>query len=104
VTSRITATTSAAHLDPDEIGGKIVATDHVAANAELDAARFSAARGFRQRRKIRRTVGDMDAIEQAVTGEPRDGCSEQGFRRGRNELHGPVRAMTRNHVAHVERE
>ena len=94
----------ATHLDPDEIGGNVVAADRIAADAELDAARFTAARGIRQRGEIGGTIDDMDAIEQAIAGEPRNGRAEQGFRRRRNELDRAVRAMARNHVAHVERE
>ena len=114
VTSRITATTSASergllerpatHLDPDEIGGNVLAANRIAAETEFDAARLAAARGIRQRREIGRTIGDMDAVEQAVAGEPRNRRAEHGFRRRRNELHGAVAAVTRNHVAHVSRE
>ena len=114
VTSRITATTSASadgllerpapHLDPDEIGGNILAANRVAAQAELDAARLAATRGIRQRGEIGRTVGDMDAVEQAVAGEPRGLCAEHGFGRGRDELHRAVAAVARNHVAHVARQ
>ena len=48
-----------------------MAADRIAAQAELDAARLAAARGIRQRREIGRTIDDMDAVEQAVAGEPR---------------------------------
>ena len=81
VTSRITATTSAsgeallerpaAHLDPDEIGVALAAGD-IAPQPELDAARLAAARGIRQCGQIGRTIGDMDAVEQAVACKPRD--------------------------------
>ena len=61
----------ATHLDPDEIGGMVLAANGVAPQAELDAARLAAARGIRQRGEIGRAIGDVDAVEQAVAGEPR---------------------------------
>ena len=59
----------ATHLDPDEIGGNVLAANRVAAETEFDAL-LAAARGIRQRREIGRTIDDMDAVEQAMAGEP----------------------------------
>ena len=71
---------------------------------ELDAARFAAARHVRERGEIGRTIGDMDAVEQAVAEQPRRRRAQHRFRRRRDELHGAVAAMTRDHVAHVARQ
>ena len=43
----------------------------------------------------------MHAIEQAVAIKPRRPSAEHGLRGGRNELHGAVAAVARDHVAHV---
>ena len=43
----------------------------------------------------------MDAIEQSMPEQPRDGNAEQRFGRRRNELHGAVAAVARDHIAHV---
>ena len=114
VTSRITATTSASrrglierpatHLDPDEIGGDVVAADRIAADAELDAARFAAARGIRQRGEIGRTIGDMDAIEQAMAGSRATDVPSMASAAGEMNCTAPLRLMARNHVAHVARQ
>ncbi len=110
VTSRITATTSASalprlrrllerpatHLDPDEIDRDVLtalaAARRIAPETEFDAARLAAARGVRQRGEIGRTIGDMDAVEQAVAEQPRDRRAEHRLHRRRNELHRAVAA------------
>src|SRR4029079_708189 len=71
---------------------------------ELDALRLAATRGLRQGGEIGRTVGDVDAVEQAMAAEPGDGGAQHRFGRGRDELHGAVAAVTRDHVAHVSRQ
>ena len=122
VTSRITATTSAsvaadasrrlferpaAHFEPDEIGGRgrprsPRGTSRRTRNSTLRASPPRA--GIRQRGEIGRTIGDMDAIEQAVPEQPRRRRAEQRFRRRRDELHRAVAAVARDHVAHVARQ
>ena len=69
----------ATHLDPDEIGGNVLATNRVAAQTEFDAL-LAAARGIRQRREIGRTIDDMNAVEQAMAGKPCTRRAEHGFR------------------------
>src|SRR4029077_11584462 len=71
----------AAHLDPDEIGGVVLAAYGIAPQPEFDAARFAATRSPRQRGEIGRTIGDMDAVEQAVALQPRDRYAEHGLGR-----------------------
>ena len=106
VTSRITATTSArASGDPACSSGRqristqmkstapiVLAANCLPPQTKLDAARLAAARGVRQRGEIGRTIGDMDAIEQAMAEQPRDRHAEHGFGRRRNELHRAVAA------------
>ena len=93
-----------AHLDPDEIGGNVLAAHAVAPQPEFDAARLAAARRIRQRGEIGRTIGDMDAVEQAMALKPRHRRAEHGFGGGRDELHRAGTAMARDHVAHVARQ
>ena len=65
----------ATHLDPDEIGGHVLAANGIAPQPELDALRLAAARGLRQSGEIGRTIGDVDAVEQAVAERAaRPGC------------------------------
>ena len=65
----------ATHLDPDEIDrivlAALAAARRIAPEAKFDAARLAAARRVRKRREIGRTIGDMDAVEQAVPEQPR---------------------------------
>ena len=98
----------AAHLDPDEIdrtaAAPLAAARHVPSQTKFDAARLAAARGVRKRGEIGRAIGDVDAVEQAVPQQPRRRRSQHRLRRRRNELHGAVAAVARNHVAHVARQ
>ena len=123
VTSRITATTSASAAtvasDACSSGRQRISTQMKSTglfwprapprgasrrrrNSTLRASPPRAASD--KRGEIGRTIGDMDAVEQAVAEQPRYRRAQHGFRRGRNELHGAVAAMTRDHVAHVARQ
>ncbi len=82
----------------------LAAARHVAPDTKFDAARLAAARRIRKRGEIGRTIGDMNAVEQAVAEQPRHRGSQHRFRRRRNELHRAIAAMARNHVAHVSRQ
>ena len=52
---------------------------------------LAAARGIRQRREIGRPIGDMDAIEQAVAGEPRTGVPSKASAAGEMNCTAPLR-------------
>ena len=123
VTSRITATTSASasavrRSEACSSGRQRISTQmkstwflapraaarHFPPETKFDAARLAAARRIRQRGEIGRTIGDMDAVEQAMPQQPRYRRAQHRFHRGRNELHRAVAAMARDHVAHVARQ
>lgn len=93
----------AAHLDPEKIDLTALRTIGLAPQPELDAAHL-AARGIGQRGEIGRAIGDMDAVEQAVTEQLRRRQAEHGLRRRRDELHRAVALMPRDHIAHVAGE
>ncbi|MGY3411516.1 hypothetical protein ACVWZV_007629 [Bradyrhizobium sp. GM5.1] len=80
ITAQILIERAAAHLDPDEINLAALRAGTLPAQPELNATHV-AARGIGQRRQIRRPIGDMDAIEQAVAEQLRDGHAEHGFHR-----------------------
>ena len=97
----------ATHLDPDEVDRAVRAAldaRYLALEAELHAARFTDARGGRQRGEIGRPVGDMNAIEQAMAEQLLDRRSQEGLGSRRNELYRAVAVMARDHVAHVARQ
>ena len=97
----------ATHFDPDEIHlmmAPLAAARRIAPETKFDAARLAAARRVRKRGEIGRTIGDVDAVEQAVAEQPRDRRSQHRLHGRRNELHRAVAAMARNHVAHVARQ
>ena len=123
VMSRITATTSAsgeaAALDACPSGRQRISTQmkstelfeprspprgtsRLRRNSTLRSSSPRAASD--KRREIGRPVGDMNAVEQAVRQQPRRRRAEHGLGGRRNELHGAVAVMTRNHVAHVPRQ
>src|SRR5216684_5281193 len=82
----------------------LAATWRIALEPKFDAARLAAAGSVRKCGEIGRTIDDVDAVEQTVPQQPRYGRSQHRLRRGRNELHRAVAAMTRNHIAHVSRQ
>ena len=65
----------ATHLYPDEIHltalTPLAAAWRIPPETKFDAARLAAARGVRKRGEIGRTIGDVDAVEQAVPEQPR---------------------------------
>ena len=76
----------------------------LAPEPEFDALRVVAERSRRKRGEIGRAVGHVDPLEQAVVPQFRYGHAKQNFRGRRNELHGAIALVARNHVAHVARQ
>ena len=93
------------HFDPDELDrmvqARFVSARRIPPEAKFDAARFATARGIRKCGEVGRTVGDVDAVEQAVPEQPRYRRAQHRLRRRRDELHRAVAAMARNDVTHV---
>ncbi len=95
----------AAHFDPDELhGGGAAGVGCLAPNAKLDGAVLTQRRGIAERRQIRRAIGHVNAVEQAVRVQIADPAAEQRFGGGRREQHRAVAAVPRDHVRHVARQ
>ena len=86
------------------VAGWPLASTILAPHAELDRAALSQGRGVAERGEIGGTVGDVDAVEQAMPMQFDDRATEQQFGGRRDEQHRAVAAMAGDHVGHVARQ
>jgi len=96
---------TAAQLDPDELSlGRSGSLLRIAPHSEFHRPAIAKRRRMVERREIGRAIGDMDAVEQAMSQQARDRRAEHRFCGRRNELHRAVAVMARDHIAHVVRQ